>query len=61
MYGTQAIVTVASVNLALCWLTLLLRCYVRIFLVRRFWWDDALACASLVRPSPVHRSDPANR
>ena len=49
MYGPHAVLTILFINLFLTWTTLLLRCYVRIRLVRGFWWDDAFACAALVR------------
>ncbi len=47
-YGVQASVGVSLFFFALAWLTGLLRCYVRIFIVRKFKLDDWLALLALV-------------
>ena len=53
MYSNNAVFGVLFTNLFLTWTTVILRCYVRISIVRKFWWDDVFACASLVSlPAP---------
>lgn len=43
------IAEVAIIFIVLCWVSTLLRCYVRIYIVEHFGLDDYLALASLVR------------
>lgn len=37
--------------------TVSLRCYVRVVLIKSFWWDDAMSVAALVCPQNSSRSD----
>jgi len=50
------LITVLSIFLILTFTTVILRCYVRIKMVKIFGADDVLAVMSLVGPSSVTRN-----
>lgn len=47
------VTTISITFLVLSWVTTVLRCYVRIFIVKHFGADDYLAVLTLVKLSPV--------
>lgn len=52
-----AILVVSIVMMALCIVTVLLRIFVRIYIVRAFGWDDGLMVAALVSHSEESTGD----
>lgn len=54
--GSEAIIIVTAVFLAISFITVCLRCYVRLRVVRAFGWDDGFMVMAMVSISlPVKR------
>lgn len=46
--ASKGMIAVTGVFLSLSWIAVLLRVYVRGFMIRYFWWDDGFTLVALV-------------